>query len=197
MAAEPGGFIETERKFEAGAGFTLYTAAGRFPGTSTGIMCTTAKVNAIGSCVLAPITPGVYFVVQTTTPGDFLAVRPRRVVTRAGHISLLNVHQVETTRKAGLLISLVDQRGSPVLGATFTLYTVMNRAPGVPTGESCTTALSPITNQGQCQMKFVATGAYFVVETHSPAGYSTAKSRSRHLAIGHGYLLRFRALAGG
>ncbi len=99
------------------------------------------------------------------------------------------------TKRAQLDITKVDDANSdPQLsnrlnGATFTLYTDVNNAKGVPVGttvanpNSCTTAGTG-TDAGKCSIANILPGTYWVVETTTPTGYAPAADEKITLTAG-------------
>ena len=79
-----------------GAGFRLYTVGvSNAVGTATKWSCQVTKVSAgVASCTTSEdITPGQYFVVETTTPAGYLAQAPLKVTITAE--TLTTVHAVD------------------------------------------------------------------------------------------------------
>ncbi|MGH9268610.1 MAG: MSCRAMM family protein, partial [Acidimicrobiales bacterium] len=148
----------------AGATFTLYTDASNAPGTSTGQSCTT---GAAGGCTITGVAAGTYWVVETTTPAGHTTVAPVKAQVGAGQA--VNLALVDPRIPGQVNIHKTDDAGAALAGAVFTLYTDDANAPGTSTAKSCTTGAS-----GDCTIGGILPGTYWVVETTTPAGHTTA-----------------------
>jgi hypothetical protein len=90
---------------------------------------------------------------------------------------------VSVTNCGTINIHKQDDAGNALAGATFTLYTDNAPVGGTRGAEdtattlSCTTTVSTVSN-GDCTIANVPFGNYWVVETTTPTGYSTAADQS-------------------
>jgi uncharacterized surface anchored protein len=88
--------------------------------------------------------------------------------------------RVTVTNCGEVLINKTDDADAPLDGAVFELYKDTDPSDGatgheaedVATGKSCETV------DGTCTIGSVAFGQYWVVETHTPSGYSTAADQA-------------------
>ena len=150
--------------------------------------CTT---NAAGTCTIADVAPGDYWVVETSAPPGYTVAAPVAATVplgsgagvgadiTVGPISDPVVPGTVTIHKTGIDDSLP--------GATFTLYT--NNAP--LTGARDEGGADPITTHtcttnadGDCSMTSVPLGHYWVVETVTPNGYDTAPEQTVNVGVG-------------
>lgn len=175
-----------------GATFTLYpralgqTAHGLpFPGTQQS--CTT---NASGDCSITDVTPGDYWIVETTTPAGYDTAADVAVTMGLGSSAetgaTVNVPTIDDPVVPGTVnIHKTGLGGAALAGATFTLYT--DNAPtggsrgseDVITTKTCTTGAS-----GDCSISSVGPRRYWVVETTTPNGYDTAPEQNVTVGIG-------------
>ena len=162
-----------------GAVFKLFTDVANAPGVAvTGMTCTTVA----GTCTISNVIPGTYWIVEDTVPtGHSGPAAPQKVVvalagnTPAGPYAFVNPRQA-----ASVAVTKVDDLGAAVDGAVLTLFTDNAGAPGtaVP-GMFCATVA------GVCTISNVLPpGDYWVVETVTPAGYSTATSMPVTVTLG-------------
>jgi uncharacterized repeat protein (TIGR01451 family) len=171
----------------AGAEFTLYTNNGGQPGSPVaGKTCTTTLPS--GSCTIAQILPpGTYWLVETVTPAGYDTAAPQKVVLSLNETLTLTFR--DPRQPATVNIVKVDDAGSPVGGAGFTLYTDNAGQPGSPVaGKTCTTTLP----SGGCSIgAILPAGTYWVVETTTPPGYATAPPQQVVLHLGQTATLTF------
>ncbi|MEA2217750.1 MAG: serine-aspartate repeat-containing protein [Solirubrobacteraceae bacterium] len=178
----------------AGATFVLYVNNAPLGGprgledTVTTKTCAT-PTDDNGDCTINAVTPGDYWIVETTTPAGYDTAADTAVTVPLGN---------QANQGASVPVTITDPvvpgtinihktgiGGSALAGATFTLY-VNNSPKASPRGaedtittKTCTTAVS-----GDCAITNVALGDYWVVETTTPAGYDTAAEQAD--TVGHG-----------
>jgi uncharacterized repeat protein (TIGR01451 family) len=171
----------------AGAEFTLYTNNGGQPGSPVaGKTCTTTLPS--GSCTIDQILPpGTYWLVETVTPKGYDTAAPQKAVLSLNETLTLTFR--DPRQPATVNIVKVDDAGSPVGGAGFTLYTDNGGKPGSPVaGKTCTTTLP----SGGCSIgAILPAGTYWVVETTTPPGYATAPPQQVVLHLGQTATLTF------
>lgn len=175
----------------AGAVFTLRTSSSPFgssPGpedTATTFTCTSA---ANGDCTISGILPaGEYWIVETTVPAGHTAAAPRTITVALGDALDITAQPfVDVRQPATVLLTKQNEIGAPLGGAVFTLYTDATPTGGTRGAEdtittfSCTSAAS----DGACTISnILPPGAYWIVETTTPPGHTTAAERSITLSL--------------
>jgi hypothetical protein len=175
-----------------GAVFTLYTNTTpggvdtKGPAVVPAQTCTTDAVT--GLCTISSITPaGKYWLSETTTPAGYTAAADQMItVAVAGNTPANPVTFVDARKPGSVTITKQDDQGVPakLAGATFELYT--NTTPGgvdtigVATGKTCTTAGAA----GTCTISnILPAGTYWLKETATPAGYTTAADTKITVAL--------------
>ncbi|HXX89729.1 MAG TPA: SpaA isopeptide-forming pilin-related protein [Acidimicrobiales bacterium] len=151
-----------------GAGFTLYPDDHGLMGPPTRWSCqipTTASSCSTGQGV----TPGTYFVVETTVPKGYVAAAPLLVTVKAETTSALTF--VDERAPGAVTVTKTDEAGTALAGAGFTLYTDVGGAPGTATAWTCTIG-SVVDGVASCTIVGVAPGSYVVEETTVPPGYA-------------------------
>lgn len=184
----------------AGAVFTLFTDNAPLDGSpphgvediSTSFTCTTL---ANGNCSIANVPFGQYWVVETTAPAGFQKADDQNVNLTSA-VSTVNLTFTDNANPGNISIHKQDDTGNSLQGAVFTLFTDVEPlngqpphsggdAPVVPS-KTCTTDAS-----GNCTIPNVAPGQYWIVETTTPAGYSTAPDQNRTITAGQTVNLTF------
>jgi hypothetical protein len=177
-----------------GATFTLYDDVAPLDGpaphgiedtphTNPTLSCTT---NASGNCTISSVPLGQYWVVETVTPPNHFPANDVNInITTGDQVVALTL--IDPRRPGTINIHKQDDKGAPLLGAEFTLYT--DNAPldgAAPHGaEDTATALKCTTNaSGNCTIANVPLGQYWVVESKTPAGYATAADKNVILNTG-------------
>jgi len=177
-----------------GATFTLYVNNAPTTGTSPGVedtITTKTCTTAGGTCSIASVAPGDYWVVETTTPNGYDTAAPQKVTVGVG--ATAHVGDTDTLSfldpvvNGTVKITKTDDATTPnpVQGATFTLYVNNDPTTGPRGGEdtittkTCTTAAD-----GTCDITNVPPGSYWVVETTTPSGYITADDKAATVGIG-------------
>jgi len=161
-----------------GAVFGLYTDNAGTIGTAIpSKTCTTA---GSGTCTIANITPaGTYWVSETTTPTGYTTAADQQVTVTLGHTSTLNF--TDNRQPASIVITKTDDAvpAQAVNGAIFGLFTDNAGVIGsAVSGKTCTTAA------GTCTIaNILPAGTYWVSETTTPAGYTTAANQKVTLAL--------------
>ena len=164
-----------------GAGFTLYTVAkDGSPGSATQWSVQISKLdNGIAvATTAADVTPGTYWVVETTVPAGYRAAASQKVTIDAGQLARATFK--DDPLPGSVVVTKTDTAGRPVAGAAFTLYTnagvvtsARTSSPGTSTGLSCAAA-TVVKGVASCTVSGVVPGTYWVEETTVPAGYSPA-----------------------
>jgi len=139
--------------------------------------CTTGGIKpADSACTFVGLAYGKYVVVQTSSPaGHADATHIDLECDCTTSVVLTDTSGVGRTTTPGVLVHKTDAYGNPLPGATFELFTVKGRKPGLPTGITCTTADKHAT--ASCMLAPAPTGRYYVVETEAPSGYGLAPAR--------------------
>jgi hypothetical protein len=194
----------------AGAEFTLYTdnapigpADGAGPNqdshgvedVATALKCST---NAAGDCTIASVPLGRYWVVETVTPAGYSTAGDKYANITLGSNpnqgTTISLTFVDPVVKGTINIHKQDDAGAALQGAEFTLYT--DASPFGPAdgagpnqdshgGEDTATSQKCTTNaSGDCTISNVPIGRYWVVETVTPAGYSTASDKYASVVLG-------------
>jgi hypothetical protein len=174
----------------SGAVFTLYkdvaplgTAAGVEDKTTANTVGTCTS-GSDGKCSFTNVAIGKYWVVETTTPANHNTAADQYVDITAGD-QVVRLTFVNPRQPGSINIHKQDDAGAPLAGAMFTLYTNVSpftapRGAGdVATSSTCTTSAS-----GNCSIASVPLGQYWVVETTTPPGYTTAADQAVNLSTG-------------
>jgi hypothetical protein len=181
-----------------GATFTLYVDSGTIGGTreATDLITDPVKectTDADGDCSIASVTPGDYWVVETTTPAGYDTAPDQAVhvgIGAAAHVGDLDeLEFVDEVVPGTVSITKKDDANNLLAGAEFTLY--HNNAPlGSPRGDAIEDpvtdpALSCETDaSGTCDITNVPLGDYWVVETKTPDHYDTAGDEAINVGLG-------------
>ena len=194
----PGKVIITKRGLNgqplAGAVFTLHTrmAIDTVPGpnTSTGKTCTSL---ADGTCTINGVDPGLYWLVESTTPNGYATVDPIKIAVALGSDpgqgQTVTLVVNDPVVKGTITINKKGINNTALNGATFTLYVDGNPNDGARKDA----ATDPVTNPalwcqtagaGTCQIANVPLGNYWVVETGIPNGYDPAPEQQVGVGLG-------------
>lgn len=164
----------------AGAVFKLFTDVANAPGVAVaGMTCTTI---AAGTCTISNVLPGTYWIVEDTVPAGHSgpAAAQKVAVALAGNTPAGPYVFVNPRRAGSVAVTKEDDLGAPVHGAVLTLYTDNAGAPGTAAaGKSCTSIAGACTISG-----ILPPGDYWVVETTTPSGYTTATSMPVTVTLG-------------
>jgi predicted extracellular nuclease len=176
-----------------GAGFTLYVDATP-TGGSLGPEDTTAAggctTNGSGTCSITDVAIGTYWLVETTTPNGYATATPTRVTIGAGPSP--GVGDTQTVNVANqavpgtVTVNKTGAGGAALDGAGFTLY-VDATPTGGSRGEGDDTAAGNCTTNsaaGTCSITNVPLGTYWLVETTTPAGYTTVNPTQVVVGLG-------------
>jgi hypothetical protein len=171
----------------AGAEFTLYkdnAPIGGTRGTEDTITTKTCTTGADGTCEIASVVPGEYWVVETVTPAGHDTAADQHVTVKSNEqvsVTFVNIRQLGSVK-----ITKTDDAtpGKPLAGAEFTLFEDNPPLDGAPphggedvaTNKTCTTEAD-----GTCTITGVLPGQYWVVETVTPAGHDTAPDQ--HITV--------------
>jgi Prealbumin-like fold domain len=171
----------------AGAEFTLYkdnAPIGGTRGTEDTITTKTCTTGADGTCEIASVVPGEYWVVETVTPAGHDTAADQHVTVKSNEqvsVTFVNIRQLGSVK-----ITKTDDAtpGKPLAGAEFTLFEDNPPLDGAPlhggedvaTNKTCTTGAD-----GTCTITGVLPGQYWVVETVTPAGHDTAPDQ--HITV--------------
>jgi LPXTG-motif cell wall-anchored protein len=168
-----------------GATFGLFLDNAGVKGAAvSGKTCTTA---ANGQCSITNILPpGTYWVSETVVPTGYTGAADQKVTI--GLDQTISLTFVNTRQPARVDIIKEDDAGAPLQGAVFSLYTDNNNAVGTAvTGKTCTTGAD-----GKCSITgILPPGTYWVVETTTPAGHTTAASQKVTLGLNQTVELTF------
>jgi hypothetical protein len=175
-----------------GATFTLYVnnspTAGPRGGedTITTKTCTTAGA---GTCTISSVTPGNYWVVETTTPAGYDTAPEQAVVVGIGTTAHAgdtdNLEFVDPVVNGKVSVTKKDDANNTLNGAEFTLY--VNNAPLAGPRDSedtITTKKCTTSGSGTCDITNVVPGKYWVVESVTPNHYDTAADQAITVGIG-------------
>jgi uncharacterized surface anchored protein len=175
-----------------GATFTLYVNNAPLAGprgaedTITTKTCTT---NAAGNCSIGSVTPGNYWVVETTTPAGYDTAPEQAVnvgIGTAAHVGDSDsLEFADPVVNGKVSITKTDDVDNALAGAEFTLY--VNNAPlAGPRGAEDTITTKKCTTDaaGKCDIANVVPGKYWVVETQTPTGYDTAADQAITVGLG-------------
>jgi uncharacterized surface anchored protein len=173
-----------------GALFTLHSSLAPFgasPGTedvATGFTCTSEDD---GRCTISGILPaGEYWVVETTAPAGYTKAAPRLVTVALDQDLDIAVPFVNPRQAAEVLLTKQDDTGAPLGGAVFTLFTDNSPTGGTRGDEDTITAFTctSAASDGACTISnILPAGAFWIVETVTPDGYSTAAELSISLSL--------------
>ena|SRR5215207_4681117 len=171
----------------AGAEFTLFkdnAPIGGTRGTEDTITTKTCTTGADGTCEIASVVPGEYWVVETVTPAGHDTAADQHVTVKSNEqvsVTFVNIRQLGSVK-----ITKTDDAtpGKPLAGAEFTLFEDNPPLDGAPphggedvaTNKTCTTEAD-----GTCTITGVLPGQYWVVETVTPAGHDTAPDQ--HITV--------------
>ena len=167
-----------------GAGFTLYTVGkDGNPGVATGWSCLISKVdNGVAACATSDqVTPGSYWVEETTVPAGYSAGAPQKVTIEQMQVTTVTFK--DNLLPGSVVITKTDAAGQPVVGAGFTVYADANGAPGASTGKSCQNS-AVVDGKATCTIANVAVGTYWVEETTVPNGYIAASPQKVSVSAG-------------
>jgi prealbumin domain-containing protein/endonuclease/exonuclease/phosphatase family protein len=176
----------------AGAGFTLFVDAAP-TGGSRGVEdisaaggCTT---DSQGTCSITGVALGSYWLVETTTPNGYATVDPTQVVVGAGPSPGVGdtdiVNLSDQAVPGTVTVNKTGHGGAALPNAQFTLY-----FDAAPTGSSRgaedvdIVAVCNTNSAGTCSMAAVPVGQYWLVESVTPAGYTTGSPT--HVVVGLG-----------
>ena len=199
------GSIKVAKKDDAGANlagakFRLYRDDGdgiaelgtqdvqiKADGTTGSFECETTS-NGTGNCEWSNLTFGDYWLHETFTPPGHTPPTTNPILVEVDSTTQVVVDVTNPRVPATLKIKKADDLGNPLAGAVFTLFRdFAPLGPGTPRGNedtitsfSCTTAAN-----GICTItNIVPAGAFWVVETTTPPGYTTAAERHIVLTLG-------------
>ena len=156
-------------------------------GTTGAFECETTS-NGTGNCEWANLVFAKYWLSETFTPTGFSAPTPNPRLVTVNSITQVVVNLTNNRVPATLKVKKTDDLGNPLQGAVFTLYTdnspfgPSNPRTGADTATSltCTTAVD-----GTCTItNILPAGPYWVVETTTPANYTTAADQHVVLSLG-------------
>jgi hypothetical protein len=182
-----------------GAVFTLYKDVAPLAGTAAGTedkttanavgTCTSGATGA-GTCSIANVAIGKYWVVETTTPANHSTAADQYVdITAGGQVVSLTF--VNPRQPGTINVHKQDDAGTPAPppGAVFTLYADVSPFGGTAAGAEDKTVANTIgtcqtSNAGDCSFTSVQLGQYWVVETTTPSGYGTAADQHVSLTTG-------------
>jgi uncharacterized repeat protein (TIGR01451 family) len=170
-----------------GATFNLYTDVANAPGVDTGKTCT----SAAGTCTIANILPGTYWVVESGVPAGHTGAAAQKVTVGISTNSPANpLTFVDNRLPASVVINKTDDSNpaQTLNGAVFGLFTDNAGTIGsAVSGKTCTTA-----GAGTCTIaNILPPGTYWVRETTTPTGYATAADQQLTLALDQTATLNF------
>jgi uncharacterized repeat protein (TIGR01451 family) len=187
------GSVVIDKRDDAGAplpnaAFTLYTDVAGAKGVAV-VPVKTCTTDATGACTIPNVLPGTYWVVETVTPpGHDTAADMQVVVALGGNTPANPLAFVDDRKPATINIVKVDGARTPLAGAVFTLFTDNAGVIGTTTGKTCITAA--IT--GTCSISgILPPGTYWVRETTTPPGHTTAADQQVTLALDETKTLTF------
>jgi hypothetical protein len=183
-----------------GAGFTITPGNNADPSVSVlGNISSNGTADTGVYCIDSLLFGATYSVAETTVPAGYTGAAAQNftpnetddsgtcgTVTTATSPSLTFVNQLQT---GSIRINKTDDAGAQLGGATITAYVdapPLNTPTTGPGAEdttvagSCTTATAaqvaadPTLSLGTCTIASLQLGAYWLVETTTPTGYSTA-----------------------
>jgi hypothetical protein len=181
----------------AGAVFTLYVDNPTVGGSRTGadtITTRTCTTNASGVCSIINVTPGDYWVVETTTPAGYDTAPEQTVhvgigaTAHVGDSDSLSFVDAVVNGKVSITKTDDSTNPNPLSGAEFTLYTDVSPFGGTRSAAD-DTITSPVNKcttgaGGTCDITNVPPGRYWVVETVTPNHYDTAADQAITVGIG-------------
>jgi len=166
------------------------TATGSTPADSQiGSDCTTP---ASGLCTFGGITAaGTYWGHEKTAPNGYQAAPDQStVVVVDGVADTITLTFTDSPAPGTINVHKQDDAGTtpnPLSGAEFTLYVDASPVGGSVGAEDTVVADTCTTNAtGDCSFGDVDLGNYWVVETLTPAGYSTADPQQATVGLGTG-----------
>lgn len=154
-------------------------------GTPGAFECETTS-NGTGNCEWANLTFADYWLHETFTPTGFTppATNPRLVEVNSTTQTVVNV--TNSRVPATLKVKKTDDLGNPLADAVFTLY-----RDNAPTGgtrgaeDTITTFTCTTAADGTCTITgILPAGQFWVVETTTPPGHTTAAERNVTLTLG-------------
>jgi hypothetical protein len=182
----------------AGATFTLYVdnaPTGGSRGAEDTVTAKTCTTGGAGTCSITSVTPGDYWVVETTTPAGYDTAPDQTVhvgigaTAHAGDSDSLTFTDPVVNGKVSVTKTDDADPANALAGAEFTLYTdaapvggtrdQTNPDPITSPVKKCTTG-----SAGTCDITNVAPGKYWVVETVTPAHYDTAPEQAITVGLG-------------
>jgi uncharacterized surface anchored protein len=181
----------------AGAVFTLYKDVAPIGGTGPGSEDTTAAntvgtctTTAQGTCSFTSVVAGDYWVAETTTPAGYTTAAAQHVtVALTSSTQTIPLTFVNVPVPGTINIHKVDDANpaNAVSGAVFTLYKDAAPLGGSQPGAEDTTSVGTCTTlaSGNCSFTSVALGQYWVVETTTPSGYTTAAPQNVTIGLGN------------
>ncbi|TMK17327.1 MAG: hypothetical protein E6G68_08920 [Actinobacteria bacterium] len=159
-------------------------------GTAGAFECVTTSTNGTGNCIWSGLTFAKYWVQETFLPTGYTIVgdNPRLVTVNSTTQVVVNI--TNNRAPASLKVKKEDDLGNPLKDAVFTLYT--DNAPLGPANPRDAANVDTITTftcttdvTGVCTISnILPAGPYWVVETTTPSGYTTAADQHVVLALG-------------
>jgi len=168
-----------------GAGFTLYTVAkDGTPGAATAWSCLISRLDGgVADCTTSDqVTPGAYWVVETTVPAGYSAGAPQKVTI--AKLLVTTVTFKDDLLSGSVVIAKTTSGGQPLAGAGFMLYTDTNDSPGTSTGKSCSET-AVVGGVASCSIAPVSAGTFWVKEVTVPSGYLADSPRQVTVSPGH------------
>jgi hypothetical protein len=173
-----------------GAQFTLYKDVAPLGGLAAGVEDKTVA-NTVGTCStvsgtcsFSNVSLGKYWVVETITPANHSAAADQ-YVDMATPDQLVTLTFVNPRQPGTVNVHKQDDAGAPLAGAVFTLYADVSPFGGTKgTGDTVSLGTCQTTASGDCSFTSVQLGQYWVVETTTPGGYTTAANQ--HVVLGTG-----------
>jgi hypothetical protein len=174
-----------------GAQFTLYKDVAPLGGTTGAGVEDKTVANTVGTCTTASgtcsfldVSLGKYWVVETITPANHSTAADQYVDMTAPDqqvtLTFVNPRQPGTIN-----VHKQDDAGAPLAGAVFTLYADVSPFGGTKgTGDTVSLGTCQTVASGDCSFTSVQLGQYWVVETTTPAGYTTAADQHVVLSTG-------------
>lgn len=157
-----------------GAEFTLYVdnppteADGQIePGAEDTITTQTCTTDAVGLCSIESVLAGSYWVVETVTPANHDTADPQPAVV--GVDATVELEFVNVRQRGSILVEKVDEGGTRLAGAAFSLTVGPDIPPSIALTELST---------GLFCVDGLAFGNYTVTETVAPPGYEGAPAQT-------------------